>query len=85
MVSRGSIAVVAERQNFYSAGLAAMLHREVGFTQVVLAHDYSELTDILSFGISADFLALDFDLPFDMSTTPIMPPPFAHPEENGRR
>lgn len=63
MVSRGSIAVVAERQNFYSAGLAAMLHREVGFTQVVLAHDYSELTDILSFGISADFLALDFDLP----------------------
>jgi DNA-binding NarL/FixJ family response regulator len=40
-----------------------MLDREVGFDQVLLAHDYAALTDILSLGISVDFLALDFDLP----------------------
>lgn len=63
MVATGSIAVVAERQNFYNAGLAAMLQREVGFAQVIRAHDYAGLTDILSLDFAVDFLALDFDLP----------------------
>ena len=57
------IAVVAEGQNFFSAGLAAMLHREVGFARVIRAQDYSGLTDILSLDFPVDFLALDFALP----------------------
>jgi DNA-binding NarL/FixJ family response regulator len=63
MVTAGSVAVVAERQNFYGAGLAAMLHREVGFDRVIRAHDYSGLLNILSLDFEVHFLALDFDLP----------------------
>lgn len=63
MVANPSIAVVAERQNFYNAGLAAMLHREVGFTKVIRVHDYARLTEILARELSVDFLALDIDLP----------------------
>jgi DNA-binding NarL/FixJ family response regulator len=40
-----------------------MLQRDVGFAQVIRAHDYSALQEILSFNFSVDFLALDFDLP----------------------
>jgi DNA-binding NarL/FixJ family response regulator len=58
-----TIAVVAERQNFYNAGLAAMLEREVGFTEVIRAHDYLTLVNILAHHCSVDFLALDFELP----------------------
>ncbi|HWU91837.1 MAG TPA: response regulator transcription factor [Sphingomicrobium sp.] len=58
-----TIAVVAERQNFYSAGLAAMLQREVGFVEVIRAHDYASLMEILELDFPVDFLALDFDLP----------------------
>jgi DNA-binding NarL/FixJ family response regulator len=63
MVATGSVAVVAEEQNFYSAGLASMLHRDVGFGQVLRAHDYSALENILSLDFRIDFLALDFNLP----------------------
>jgi DNA-binding NarL/FixJ family response regulator len=63
MVPTGSIAVVAERENFYGAGLAAMLHREVGFSRVIRAHDYAGLIEILSQDFDVHFLALDFDLP----------------------
>ena len=58
-----SIAVVAEGQNFYNAGLAAMLQREVGFAKVIRVHDYAGLTDVLALDVTVDFLALDFDLP----------------------
>lgn len=63
MVPDGSIAVVAEKQNFFGAGLAEMLHREVGFTRVIRAHDYADLLNILALDFSVHFLALDFDLP----------------------
>jgi|SRR3954463_5398497 DNA-binding NarL/FixJ family response regulator len=63
MIARGTIAVVAEPENFFSAGLAAMLHRDVGFDRVIRAHDYSSLNDIFSLDFTVDFLALDFDLP----------------------
>ena len=57
------LAVVAEHQNFYSAGLAAMLQREVGFTKVIRVYDHGALVDLLASDSSPDFLALDFDLP----------------------
>jgi DNA-binding NarL/FixJ family response regulator len=63
MVTRGRVAVVADPENFFSAGLAAMLHREVGFDRVIRAHDYSGLLDIFSLDFEVDFLAVDFDLP----------------------
>ena len=63
MVATGSIAVVAEGENFYSAGLASMLHREVGFCRVIRAQDYSQLMEILSLDFSVDSLAFDIDLP----------------------
>lgn len=58
-----TIAIVAERENFYNAGLAAMLQREVGFAEVIRAHDYAALSDILALDFPVDFLALDFELP----------------------
>jgi DNA-binding NarL/FixJ family response regulator len=58
-----TLAVVAERQNFYNAGIAAVLQREVGFAKVVRVHDYAAMKDILSFNPAIDFIALDFDLP----------------------
>lgn len=63
MVATRSIAVVAERQNFYNAGVAAMLQREVGFAKVLRAHDYTALMEIFALDLAVDFLALDFDLP----------------------
>jgi DNA-binding NarL/FixJ family response regulator len=63
MVTMGAVAVVAEPENFYSAGLASMLHREVGFSRVIRAQDYSQLIEILSLDFAVDFLALDIDLP----------------------
>lgn len=64
-------AIVAEKQNFYNAGLAAMLQREVGFAQVIRAHDYAALKNIFARGLHADFLALDFDLPGSSGLTTI--------------
>jgi DNA-binding NarL/FixJ family response regulator len=58
-----TIAVVAEGQNFFSAGLAAMLQSEVGFARVIRAQDYYDLIDILSLDFAVGFLALDFALP----------------------
>jgi DNA-binding NarL/FixJ family response regulator len=58
-----SLAVVAEPETFYSAGLAAMLQQEMGFSEVLQVHDYSNLMDLLSRGYEAGFLTLDFDLP----------------------
>jgi len=63
MVATGSVAVVAERQTFYNAGLAAMLQHEVGFTRVVRAENYPELRQVLTLHSPVDFLALDFGLP----------------------
>lgn len=63
MVGTGSVAVVAERQTFYNAGLAAMLQHDIGFNRVVRAENYSELRRILAFHSPVDFLALDFGLP----------------------
>jgi DNA-binding NarL/FixJ family response regulator len=40
-----------------------MLHRELGFAQVLRTDDYSGLSKILSLDSPVDFLALDFDLP----------------------
>jgi DNA-binding NarL/FixJ family response regulator len=63
MVASRSVAVVAEAQDFYNAGLAAMLQREVGFTKVLRARDYRGLSELLSLDLDIDFLATDFDLP----------------------
>ncbi|HWJ38342.1 MAG TPA: response regulator transcription factor [Sphingomicrobium sp.] len=63
MVATGSVAVVAERQSFYNAGLAAMLQHDVGFSRVVRAENYAELMKILALHSQVDFLALDFGLP----------------------
>lgn len=40
-----------------------MLQREVGFVEVIRAHDYASLSDILDLDFPVDFLALDYDLP----------------------
>lgn len=66
-----TIAIVAERHNFYNAGLAEMLQREIGFTKVIRVHDYSGLAEILSMELSVDFLAIDFDLPGSSGLTTI--------------
>jgi DNA-binding NarL/FixJ family response regulator len=63
MAATGSTAVVAERQTFFSAGVAAVLERQLGFTGVTETHDYVGLVEILSRDPKIDFLALDFDLP----------------------
>jgi DNA-binding NarL/FixJ family response regulator len=63
MLENRSIAVVAERHNFFNAGLAAVLQREVGLTQAVRAFDHAGLVEILAQYPAVDFLALDFDLP----------------------
>jgi DNA-binding NarL/FixJ family response regulator len=57
------MALVAERQNFYSAGLAAMLQREVGFSTVLRVNDKAGLYSVLSQHETTDFLAFDLDLP----------------------
>jgi DNA-binding NarL/FixJ family response regulator len=62
MTETRSIAVVAERNIFYNAGLAAMLQRDVGFSEVIRAHDYSGLEEILAAACSIEFLALESDL-----------------------
>jgi DNA-binding NarL/FixJ family response regulator len=56
-------AIVAEKQNFYNAGLTAMLQREVGFAEVIRAHDHAALEDVFARGVHVDFLALDLELP----------------------
>ena len=63
MSATRSIAVVAERQDFYNAGLAALLQQEIGFAQVLRVRDYAGLAEIVALDFSIDFLALDFDLP----------------------
>lgn len=62
-MATGTTAIVAGRQNFFNAGFAAMLEREVGFARVIHEYDYSALTSILSPRSPVDFLALDFGLP----------------------
>jgi DNA-binding NarL/FixJ family response regulator len=63
MLGNRSIAVVAERQNFYNAGLAAVLQRELGFTQAIRAFDYAGLKEIVALTPAVDFLAIDYELP----------------------
>jgi DNA-binding NarL/FixJ family response regulator len=59
---KSSLAVVAERHVFYCGGLSAMLHRELGFSEVVRAPDYPSLDSILSRDANVDFIVFDFKL-----------------------
>lgn len=58
-----SRAIVAEGQNFYSAGLAEMLQREIGFAEVARVFDHEELLEALALQPPASFVALDIGLP----------------------
>jgi DNA-binding NarL/FixJ family response regulator len=62
-MTTGKLALVAERQNFYSAGLAAMLQREVGFSRVIRVNDMAALYEVLAQDEPTDLLAFDLDLP----------------------
>lgn len=62
-MTNGRLAIVAERQSFFSAGIAAVLQRELGFARVVRVYDYASLIEVLANNGAADFLALDLDLP----------------------
>ncbi|RST31436.1 DNA-binding response regulator [Sphingomonas ginkgonis] len=63
MVANQSSAVVAEGQDFFNAGLAALLRHDMGFAAVAQARHHAELTRILAAERQVDFLALDIDLP----------------------
>ncbi|MFC7536027.1 LuxR C-terminal-related transcriptional regulator [Sphingomonas sp. GCM10030256] len=57
-----SIAVVAEGQDFFNAGLAAMMQTEVGFAKVLRTSDYNGLMKVLARS-DAELLVMDYDLP----------------------
>jgi DNA-binding NarL/FixJ family response regulator len=59
---KSPLAVVAERHVFYCGGLSAMLHRELGFREVIKAPDYSSLHSILSRDTNIDFMVFDLKL-----------------------
>lgn len=58
-----SRAIVAEEQDFYSAGLAAMLEHDVGFNCVLQTKSLAHLNKLLAQHQTVDFLALDLALP----------------------
>lgn len=63
MSARRSVAIVAEEQGLFNAGLAAMLQNEIGFSQVFRTANYKGLMTLLSENMSVDLLVLEFELP----------------------
>ncbi|MEO6360344.1 MAG: response regulator transcription factor [Sphingomicrobium sp.] len=62
MVSRNRVAVVAEAEDFYSAGLAAVLKHQVGFATVLRARNVDQLLAIAAKS-SLDLVTIGDDLP----------------------
>lgn len=58
-----SLAIVADEQDFYSAGLATMLQRQMGFASVQRARSLAQVEQLLSAGKSPDLLVIDPELP----------------------
>lgn len=63
MVASRSVAIVAEKQDFFNAGLAAMLQNDIGFSKVLRTFDYKGLSELLELDHEVDLLAIEFDLP----------------------
>lgn len=70
MISEISVAVVADEEDFFSAGLSAVLQRQVGFGSVVRARSLDDLLEILS-KIHVDLVAIADDLPGSHGTDTI--------------
>lgn len=62
MVTRNGIAIVAEAEDFYSAGLAAVLKHQVGFATVLRARTADQLFKIAAKS-SVDLVTIGDDLP----------------------
>lgn len=58
-----ALAIVADGLDFYSAGLARMLRRQIGFAAVQVAKDLAQLHQRLSGDTRADLLVIDPALP----------------------
>ncbi|MCW3796993.1 response regulator transcription factor [Sphingomonas sp. BN140010] len=63
MSARRSVAIVAEEQGFFNAGLAAMLQNEIGFSKVLRTSNYKGLMALLADNLKVDLLVIDFELP----------------------
>lgn len=57
------IAIVADDQDFYRAGLAAILQNDLGFATVLTASDYAGVLNLLQTQACVGFLAFDLGLP----------------------
>jgi DNA-binding NarL/FixJ family response regulator len=62
MITRNAVAVVAEEEDFYSAGLAAVLKHQVGFATVLRARDLDQLLEITA-KTTVDLVTIGDDLP----------------------
>lgn len=62
MATRNSVAVVADAEDFYSAGLSAVLKRQVGFGCVQRASSLDQLREIVT-KVPVDLVTLASDLP----------------------
>src|SRR5688500_7325690 len=62
MVTRKAVAVVAEAEDFYGAGLAAVLKHQVGFETVLRAKDLGQLHAIAA-KCPIDMVTIGDDLP----------------------
>jgi DNA-binding NarL/FixJ family response regulator len=63
MFATRSIAVVAEAEDFFNAGLAAMLQRDMGFSKVLRTSDYNGLSNLLTPNSDINLIVMQFDLP----------------------
>lgn len=70
MVTHASTAVVADHEEFFSAGLSAVLSRQVGYASVLRATTLDRLLEILA-DVPADFVAIADDLPGSRGTQTI--------------
>lgn len=61
MITQDSVAVVAEREDFYGAGLAAVLKHQIGYPSVLRAESMGHLVSIFA-GVSVSLLILADDL-----------------------
>lgn len=70
MVSEISVAVVADEEDFFSAGLSAVLERQVGYGSVIRARNLDQLRKILA-EVHVDLVAIADDLPGSLGTETI--------------
>ena len=70
MVTHASTAVVADHEDFFSAGLSAVLKRQVGYSSVLRATSLDSLLAILA-EVPADLVAIADDLPGSRGTQTI--------------